>query len=642
MSFLRGVEAFCERNLSSFFRYIHAPISSDQIRLLYLKPGSENEVLEVAFRAINADDEILYEAISYCWGDPVFNNYIICKDPGAWSPRILAVTRNLYDALTAFRLPDRERVLWADAICINQSDAQEKEQQVHRMHVIYNKASKVLAWTGNGILDLDLAFKAVNTFIDDYELCIGELASLGLWRLATVVVQQIAEGEDVSSVQALTEDFAKQANVLIPCLELFARPWFSRAWVVQEAAVCDSVELHCGAESIDFDKLVLMSVLLAHFSESANWFAPSSAAIRRLSLPRTYYLLGSENCNDLFHQLFRTLDKKATVTIDKVFSLRGMASDEIKSCIPVDYDLSAEDVMLKVLHAHLEFGPRDINQEGLVSALSWLDSSVISTDGILPSWVPNLVSGFALGDLLSWNRLFRGGLYNAGLTSAYPVFHPVIENERILITKGVSVTQISELAEIDLPEMHPSIGSIPSMKDVVWSDNMFVSRGVSRELVMMLKYPPTDSLQHLARETNMSLLQGTFSAIIRWLRQLLAFVTRTAHSGDTEERTWRTIGSDMEGNLTRRPKHGSGDNYKFPVWRTLLDVKPDLGESSNWTSAHSALHNLADKDLEDMLNFPTSIGLIDSGSGWANLQLFRAQDGNLGWTPRSGRRGDSI
>jgi Heterokaryon incompatibility protein (HET) len=58
-----------------------------------------------------------YKALCYCWGnasDKIVINYN--------SSQGLAITKNLHAALLALRLPNHERLLWADAICMNQDD----------------------------------------------------------------------------------------------------------------------------------------------------------------------------------------------------------------------------------------------------------------------------------------------------------------------------------------------------------------------------------------------------------------------------------------------------------------------------------------------------------------------------------------
>lgn len=58
----------------------------------------------------------------------------------------ITVTRSLLDALRTFRRPDRLRILWADAICINQQDLEERSQQVQFMTRVFSEAKRVLIW----------------------------------------------------------------------------------------------------------------------------------------------------------------------------------------------------------------------------------------------------------------------------------------------------------------------------------------------------------------------------------------------------------------------------------------------------------------------------------------------------------------
>lgn len=60
--------------------------------------------------------------------------------------RTLSITESLYNALR--RLHDEHTVLWIDAICIDQSNDAEKNQQVPLMKNIYEAASLVLIWLG--------------------------------------------------------------------------------------------------------------------------------------------------------------------------------------------------------------------------------------------------------------------------------------------------------------------------------------------------------------------------------------------------------------------------------------------------------------------------------------------------------------
>jgi hypothetical protein len=60
----------------------------------------------------------------------------------------VTVGSELYDALRRLRRPDRERLIWIDALCINQQDVRERNMQVGNMREIYSKADHVLIWLG--------------------------------------------------------------------------------------------------------------------------------------------------------------------------------------------------------------------------------------------------------------------------------------------------------------------------------------------------------------------------------------------------------------------------------------------------------------------------------------------------------------
>lgn len=58
------------------------------------------------------------------------------------------IGHNLHLSLQHLRSPTHPLVIWADAICINQADTKERNQQVSLMSFIYTRAASVLAWLG--------------------------------------------------------------------------------------------------------------------------------------------------------------------------------------------------------------------------------------------------------------------------------------------------------------------------------------------------------------------------------------------------------------------------------------------------------------------------------------------------------------
>ncbi|KAL8335352.1 hypothetical protein RB598_009515 [Gaeumannomyces tritici] len=122
-----------------------------QIRLLRLYPASPDDSLEVEIYISSLEENPVYEALSYVWGDPSENpdsepTEICIRGTGKWT-----VTPNLRGALTTLRHQTTEpRTLWVDALCIDQSNKNERSSQVRVMRDIYAQASRVVVWLGSG------------------------------------------------------------------------------------------------------------------------------------------------------------------------------------------------------------------------------------------------------------------------------------------------------------------------------------------------------------------------------------------------------------------------------------------------------------------------------------------------------------
>lgn len=126
---------------------------ASEIRLLELKPGSGLVPIAVSLAAIVLDSLPSFEAISYCWGSNDRNCDVEVHDAGIARP--LSITTSLFTALKRFRQPDQPRLVWADAICINQEGNQEKRIQVTLMPKIYSQARRVLIWLGEDMSGIE-------------------------------------------------------------------------------------------------------------------------------------------------------------------------------------------------------------------------------------------------------------------------------------------------------------------------------------------------------------------------------------------------------------------------------------------------------------------------------------------------------
>ncbi len=114
---------------------VYSPLKSieNEIRLLKISSSLEEEPLVCSLEPISLDGDAPYTALSYCWGDANDRADIMVNGQS------VSVTRNLENALRRMRNVDQDKVVWADAICINQQDAAEKSVQVSMMGSIYSK-----------------------------------------------------------------------------------------------------------------------------------------------------------------------------------------------------------------------------------------------------------------------------------------------------------------------------------------------------------------------------------------------------------------------------------------------------------------------------------------------------------------------
>jgi hypothetical protein len=119
------------------------------IRLLHVAPGRWDDPITCTLDQIDlALEPRPYETISYAWGNTNNRKDITCDGC------VISITQSLFEALRQLRhdgtgvSPWHPRTLWADAICIDQTNTWERGLQVQLMGLIYRLATKQLIWLG--------------------------------------------------------------------------------------------------------------------------------------------------------------------------------------------------------------------------------------------------------------------------------------------------------------------------------------------------------------------------------------------------------------------------------------------------------------------------------------------------------------
>ncbi|KAF4633173.1 hypothetical protein G7Y89_g4952 [Cudoniella acicularis] len=188
---------------------IYAPldVASKDIRLLRLLDRQTPGLPSCEIFNASLSNDITYEALSYPWGDPKLRGSILLNGI------ITSVTENLARALEDIRLDQDIRVLWADALCINQDDTTERNHQVKQMGTIYQKAERVVVWLGRpkisgevakpSVLDslqthfnLGLKYSAFQPTLKAQWLELTALCELPYWRRLWIV-QEIGLASDL-------------------------------------------------------------------------------------------------------------------------------------------------------------------------------------------------------------------------------------------------------------------------------------------------------------------------------------------------------------------------------------------------------------------------------------------------------------
>jgi hypothetical protein len=184
-----------------------------QFRLLYLMPLAEEEPrIRCHLKVASLGDEMsgTYEALSYVWGNQTDTLPILVNGVE------FSCTRSLHGALQQLAPKQGSRVLWADAICIDQTNNRERTRQVQHMQWIYTNAAAALAFLGDPFDGLDIAL--------DYLT----VAATSDAHPNPTVYPPLRAGK--SKMDASDERLG------VYLIRFFALPWWNRIWTVQEYA----------------------------------------------------------------------------------------------------------------------------------------------------------------------------------------------------------------------------------------------------------------------------------------------------------------------------------------------------------------------------------------------------------------------
>ncbi|KAF4445231.1 heterokaryon incompatibility [Fusarium acutatum] len=326
---LADEHAFTDR-----FQYEPFDLESAGFRLVLIEKGAQSRLPCRLWQAY-LNDIIPYEALSYSWGSQSTPREITIDG------KILSITESLYEALWHLRRPDEDRMLWVDALCIDQNNINERGHQVNHMGEIYKKADRVIIWLGYVSGD---AVK-LKSGIDMFE------KNLPLNAFSQWSQEDIRWKQTWKEVEAGLGEFCQEelANGLQTFME---KPWFSRVWILQEVANAKRATVKCNLGEMSTKLFALLPYLTGvEVSQQCQAVLDIMAGEMR----RSSWWNKSRNLCQL---LWKFRGCQATDPRDRVYALLGMATDIQESGILADY-AKEEQVVMQELYAYIlgEQGP---------------------------------------------------------------------------------------------------------------------------------------------------------------------------------------------------------------------------------------------------------------------------------------------
>jgi hypothetical protein len=375
--------------------------SSTQIRVAILQPRqSADTYVVVSLQTVSLSDSPQFDALSWVWGDPKDVRPIILEGELWWAPK------NLVIALEHLRPESAPRVIWIDALCINQSETTaglaERGHQIGLMRRIYTTANRVLVWMG-----------------------LEREWTKGVLSLLTDVADNAQDFGD--EPPSLPRPYHVPYTESWKVLHLLSEPWWDRVWVLQEVGLAKEAVLYHGIHSMPFTKALRAINLLEsrhHLPGKGPEFETKLGPFNNLysdglsfRLPKTSFspLYPRENVFALFISLMVACRfRSATNPRDKVFGLFGLAPDLVLQALQPRYDEPVEKIYVRTAYILM-------NETHSLSLLShttpWkrYDSKLT-----LPSWVPD------------WTiRSNTNFLYAPDHLSDKPLYVPSQLNQRI-------------------------------------------------------------------------------------------------------------------------------------------------------------------------------------------------------------------
>ncbi|KAK5691888.1 hypothetical protein LTR97_011059 [Elasticomyces elasticus] len=338
--------------------YLFKALRADEVRILTVHAAaSDNEQIRCRLEVYTrASAEKKYIAISYTWGSDQLTGRVVCDGVR------LPVTANCEAALRALRrvVPNasgldqrNDRRVWIDGVCIAQHDTDERTQQVARMGETFAQAEGCVVFIGES----DEQTKTLEEMLDRYDK-----------------YQDLEPWFEARGIKKLRRNSYRD-RALLAVKSVTERPWFGRAWVVQEVLLAAGLTIQLGGRNFRWRTFVDVLALCASNTmpaRSLTWPSVGASGPTQLEhavvqLYQQYRPAVPVNAREVESAPFAALDHSDLLAIlkstsglkcrdpqDKLYALLPLFKQPLPNKIQPDYRKKVANVFVDLTETLLD------------------------------------------------------------------------------------------------------------------------------------------------------------------------------------------------------------------------------------------------------------------------------------------------
>jgi hypothetical protein len=416
-------------------QYKYRPLGARHFRILLLEPGRHDDDLSAELQHVSLDGGLIppYRTTSYAWGNPTRRSRMLIDS------KSMSISESASSLLRHIRQEHSMCMIWVDAICIDQSNIEERSRQVSLMADIYSQGSANIVFLGESDRKTAAALQAVAAIKTEIQEQSRDTSNIGRLMYTGSAGEPRHKAHEPSCSRYDIEDLHS----------LYRRPWFSRLWVIQEAVLSPVSICICGEHTVLLFDLLAAA---AHVIRSHELIYRYREAFKLADY--LFFLIYRGYPDDVRRLMVRQdlsgllyISRRFAVSVpqDSVFALLGLLppglvadTPQLRDLLEPDYSKSIAKVLTDASRAALTLGAPGLL---LLGFIDHKDQSSV-TGQKLPSWVLDLHDSRLSTEMAS--RL--GPKYYAGRHS--PSQNLSQTSSDTLAIKGLSLDQVLTVGPI--------------------------------------------------------------------------------------------------------------------------------------------------------------------------------------------------